>query len=87
MACDSGASFHYLDEELLPNIADDMFDCVKFDPPMKIITAGRHLRSGTGRGVLHTPSSPTIRVASTPYDSKPSLFQGWENIPSALLML
>lgn len=53
MVCDSGASHHHLDNELLRDIEDEMFDYVKLDPPMSILTAGRHLFCGTGKGVLH----------------------------------
>ena len=52
MAVDSGATFHYLDDELLPKIEHDMIDFVRMDPPMQILTAGGHLIRGTGKGVL-----------------------------------
>ena len=52
MAVDSGATYHYLDNELLPKIEHDMLDYVRLSPPMRILTAGGHLLSGTGKGVL-----------------------------------
>ena len=38
MAVDSGATFHYLDDELLPKIELDMVDYVRMDPPIQILT-------------------------------------------------
>ena len=51
---DSGSSGHFLDSQLLPGIDQHMVEYTKLDPPMNILTAGRHLLYGTAKGVLNT---------------------------------
>ena len=57
MVCDSGATFHYVDNELLPKIEHEMLGYMRFSPPVRILTAGGHLLSGTGKGVLHSTAT------------------------------
>ena len=51
LAVDSGSSGHFLDSQLLPGIDQHMVEYTKLDPPMSILTAGRHLLYGTAKGV------------------------------------
>lgn len=51
---DFGCSNHTMDTRLLPNIEGEMFDHVKFDPPMSILAAGGDLLYFTGEGILHS---------------------------------
>ena len=52
MTVDTGASSHFLDSELLPDLEQRMIECTKIDPPLRITVAGQGQLPGTAKGVL-----------------------------------
>eukprot|EP00903_Cladosiphon_okamuranus_P019947 g18331.t2 len=52
MTVDTGASSHFLDSELLPDLEQRMIECTKIDPPIRITVAGQGQLPGTAKGVL-----------------------------------
>ena len=42
LTVDSGSTGQFVDSQLLPNIEHQMVEYVQLDPPMTILTAGRH---------------------------------------------
>ena len=52
MAADSGASSHFIDNQLLYGIEQKMPNYVVLDPPVTIIVAGNHRLSEIGQGVF-----------------------------------
>ena len=52
MTADSGASSHFIDNQLLPGIEHKMNHYVQLDPPVIINVAGNHRLYGVGQGVL-----------------------------------
>eukprot|EP00903_Cladosiphon_okamuranus_P018846 g17334.t1 len=52
MTADTGASSHFLDSELLPDLEQRMIECTKIDPPLRITVAGQGQLPGTAKGVL-----------------------------------
>eukprot|EP00903_Cladosiphon_okamuranus_P021708 g19957.t1 len=52
MTVDTGASSHFLDSELLPDLEQRMIECTKIGPPVRITVAGQGQLPGTAKGVL-----------------------------------
>ena len=52
MTADSGASRHFIDNQLLPGIELKMNHYVQLDPPVAINVTGNHRLYGVGQGVL-----------------------------------
>ena len=52
MTADSGASSHFIDNQLLTGIEHKMNHCVQLDPPVTINVAGNHRLYGVRQGVL-----------------------------------
>ena len=52
MTADSGASSHFIDNQLLPGIEHKMNHYVQLDPPVTINVAENHRLYGVGQGVL-----------------------------------
>ena len=60
MTADSGASSHFIDNQLLPGIEHKMNHYVQLDPPGIINAAGNHRLYGVVRGVLFVQVSDHI---------------------------
>ena len=60
MTADSGASSHFIDNQLLPGIEHKMNHYVQLDPPVIINVAGNHRLYGVGQGVLFVQVSGHI---------------------------
>ena len=52
MTADSGASSHFIDNQLLPGIEQKVNHYVQLDPPVTINIVGNHRLYGVGQGVL-----------------------------------
>ena len=71
MTADSGASSHFIDNQLLPGIEHKMNHYVQLDPPVTTKVAGNHRLYGVGQGVLfvqvldHIGSKHSVRLPVT----------------------
>lgn len=52
MLVDSGASEHFIDSDLIPDVRECLTSCTVLDPPMVITTAGLHSIHGFATGTL-----------------------------------
>eukprot|EP00752_Nemacystus_decipiens_P017171 g15384.t1 len=52
MTVDTGASSHFLDSELIPELEKRMIEYTKIDPPLAITVAGQGQLHGTAKGAL-----------------------------------
>ena len=60
MTADSGASSHFIDNQLLPGFEHKINRYVQLDPPLIINVAGNHRLFGVGQGVLFVQVSDHI---------------------------
>lgn len=54
MPVDSGASEHYLDSDLIPNLRDVLLDYEDSSEPATIVGAGGHELQGVGQGTIRS---------------------------------
>lgn len=76
MTVDTGASSHFLDTDLLPDITNHMIEHTKIDPPLIIDVAGKGQLHGTTMGALKVNVSDhqgCVRPIRLPFISVPNL--------------